>query len=174
LINLFADDTTIYLGQEDRYNDLQDILSQWCTISGAKFNSTKMEIIPTGPTDHRARVLMTCQLHPDDEPLHTSIQIAPDGQAVHSLRAWIGNKIDNMMPWEPILDKINTHLNWWSLGHPTLDGKQLIVQMVVGASTQYLRKVHGMPTRIEEALVKTIRNFVWNENIPQIGLQYLY
>ena len=31
-----------------------------------------------------------------------------------------------------------------------------------------------MLARVEEALAKTIRNFIWDENTPQIGLQYLY
>ena len=60
LINLFVDNTTIYLGREDRYRDLQDILSLWCTISRAKFNTTKMEIIPIGSTNHCTRVLTIC------------------------------------------------------------------------------------------------------------------
>jgi exonuclease III len=55
IVNLFADDTVIYLKDQDKYDDLQDILDQWCRASGAKFNKEKTEIIPIGPKPHRDR-----------------------------------------------------------------------------------------------------------------------
>ena len=82
LINLFADDTTIYLGINDRYNDLKGILDTWCSASGAKFNTMKTEIIPIGSLAHRNRVNTTCRLHPADEPLNPNIHIAQDSQAI--------------------------------------------------------------------------------------------
>jgi hypothetical protein len=48
IVNLYADDTTIFLSEADRYSDLEEILSRWCTASGAKFNLEKTEIIPIG------------------------------------------------------------------------------------------------------------------------------
>ena len=47
-IKLFANDTTVYLSNEDRIDDLQTILAKWCEVSGAKFNIEKTEIIPLG------------------------------------------------------------------------------------------------------------------------------
>ena len=47
-VKLFADDTTVYLSENDRWDDLQSILSRWCAVSGAKFNIEKTEIIPLG------------------------------------------------------------------------------------------------------------------------------
>ena len=173
LINLFADDTTVYLGKNDQYENLTNILDSWCLASGAKFNIMKMEIIPIGTEEHRARVITTRRLHKDDPPLNQDIRIANDGHAIRSLGAWIGNKIDDATPWELVLDKIRTNLDRWKLGRPTLDGKRLIVQMVVGGTTQYLAKVQGMPNRIEKALVKVIRDFIWEGNAPRINLDLL-
>ena len=45
---LFADDTTVYLAETDKFSDLQDILQQWCKASGAKYNITKTEVILLG------------------------------------------------------------------------------------------------------------------------------
>jgi hypothetical protein len=41
IINLYADDTTIFLSKEDKYSDLEEILSIWCLASGAKFSMEK-------------------------------------------------------------------------------------------------------------------------------------
>lgn len=59
LINLYADDTTIYLSETDQYDTLQHILTTWCRASGAKFNLSKTEIIPLGTPEHRHNILQT-------------------------------------------------------------------------------------------------------------------
>jgi hypothetical protein len=47
-------------------------------------------------------------------------------------------------------------LDLWSKSHPTLEGKRLIVQMVVAGMTQFLTKAQGMPPKIENKLSKRI------------------
>lgn len=41
IVSLFADDTTVYLSEKDKYSDLDNILKLWCRASGAKFNISK-------------------------------------------------------------------------------------------------------------------------------------
>ena len=53
IVNLYADDTTVYLSESDRYDTLEYILTRWCRASGAKFNVEKTEVIPTGTKQHR-------------------------------------------------------------------------------------------------------------------------
>ncbi|KAJ6554397.1 hypothetical protein B0H19DRAFT_852533, partial [Mycena capillaripes] len=48
---LFADDTTVYLFEQDSYEELEAIL--WCRASSAKFNSGKTEVIPIGSPEYR-------------------------------------------------------------------------------------------------------------------------
>ncbi|KAG2748706.1 hypothetical protein P692DRAFT_20709402, partial [Suillus brevipes Sb2] len=156
------------------YSDLEDILTSWCLASGAKFNMEKTEIIPIGSKQHRERVITTRKLNLTDLPLVNAIKIAPDGHPIRSLGAWIGNKTNNITPWEPIIDKINSTLNRWKKCHPTLAGKQLIIQMFVGGMTQFLTKAQGMPKNIEAALTKMIRNFIWDDKrSPPISLEQL-
>ena len=147
LVNLFADDTTLYLSKNDKFDTIEKILKEWCDISGAKFNIEKTEIIPIGTEEHRSEVVNTRKIHPTDaDPLDEKIRIAKDGEAVRSLGAWIGNRINDHMPWETVLDKIIRKLEIWGRSHPTLYGKRLIVQAVVGGHTQFLTKAQGMPT----------------------------
>ena len=41
----------------------------------------------------------------------------------------------------------------------------MIIQMVVGGYMQFLMQAQGMPTKIEDALTKMIRNFIWEDNM---------
>ena len=40
IVNLYANDTTVYLSKSDKYATLENILT-WCKASGAKFNLEK-------------------------------------------------------------------------------------------------------------------------------------
>lgn len=99
IMNLFADDTTGYLSVNDKFNMVEKLLNKWCDMSGAKFNIEKTEIIPIRSKKHRKRVINMRKIHPTDaEPLNNRIHIVNDGEAVCSLRAWIGNKVNDLTP----------------------------------------------------------------------------
>lgn len=117
----------------------------------------------------------TRKVHPEDRPLQHEIRIVEDGQAVWCLGAWIGNNVREVVPWEPILDKVRAMLSRWNMGHPTLDARRHIVQMFAGGMTQFLTAAQGMPKQIEDALVKIVREFVWDSSaVPTIGMTRLY
>ena len=105
-VNLYADNTTVYLSDTDHYSDLEHVLEKWCLASGAKFNLEKTEIIPIGTEMHRQRVIHSRQIHPEDHLLPPGIRIATDGHPTCILGAWIGNKIEDAQPWTTVLDKI--------------------------------------------------------------------
>jgi hypothetical protein len=90
------------------------------------------------------------------------------------LGAWIGNDIEQVTSWEPVLEKIEQNLKRWNMCNPSLDGKHLIIQMIIGGMTQFLTKAQGMPKSIETAITKKIRTFIWNERrSPPISLTRL-
>jgi hypothetical protein len=134
--SLFVNDTTVYLTERDNFSDLQDILATWCNVSEAKFNIKKTEIIPIGNKGFRDALLQTRQLSPGQQVIPEEIHIAKDGESIRLLGAWIGNSLDNVEPWSPILEKVDKYLNQWAKSYPTLKGKRLIVQMVMGGVTQ--------------------------------------
>ena len=175
IVSLYADDTTIYLSESDSYTALQRILTSWCLASGAKFNLEKTEIVPIGTPEHRERIWSTRKINHNDPPLHGCIHIAKDGQAVRCLGAWIGNDTKETDPWEPILDKVRATMQKWNKSHPTLDAKRHIVQMFAGGMTQFLTAAQGMPRQTENALVKIIREFIWDSTAPpMMSLERLY
>ena len=76
-INLFADDTNLFLNKDNRLDHIQNVLNQWCEVSGAKFNIEKTEIIPIGTEEHRKTVADTWKINPADEStLPERIQVA--------------------------------------------------------------------------------------------------
>jgi len=140
-IKLFADDTNLFLNKDDRLDHVQEILNQWCKVSGARFNIEKMEIIPMGKENHRKDIANLRKINPQDtNPLPEKICITQDGEAVRILGTWIGNKVNDVTPWEPILDTIRKKLGLWEKAHPTLNGRCIIVQTIVGGHTQFLAK----------------------------------
>ena len=174
-VNLFADDTVLYLSARDSYDGTVRTLDKWCRVSGAQFNKEKTEIIPIGTKAHRKKVIRTRKLNPNDQRIPDDVHIAQDGEAIRSLGAWIGNNTQEEYPWETIIDAVHRDLERWKSVHPTLDGKRLIVQAIVGGRTQFLAKAQGMPKRIREVLTKEIRNFIWGDecHIPRVGLDHL-
>ena len=57
----------------------------------------------------------------------------------------------------------------------TLLGRKLIIQMIIGRYSQFLTMAQGMPKHIRSALIRIIRNFMWNDStMPKIVLETLY
>jgi ribonuclease HI/exonuclease III len=175
VVNLFADDTLVYMGQKDKMTDLLSTLDLWCAASGAKFNEGKTEVVPIGTAEYRRTVLTTRRIAEGQDSVPCTMRIAQDGHTIRSLGARIGNNGDELQPWSTILDKIEADLDRWNKGHPTLDGKKHIVQMVVGGKTQYLTRVQGMPKDVENRIKRLIRGFMWpGKRVPPIALERLY
>ena len=75
----------------------------------------------------------------------------------------MGNKIDNENVWSVQLDKIDHSLKRWKRSNPTIEGRKLIVQIVVGGMTQYLTQVQGMSLATEKKLERKIKKYVWED-----------
>ena len=163
IVNLFADDTTAFLSEEDSFADLEIVLNSWCQASTAKFNVAKTEVIPIGSREFRELVIETRKAGEHHERIPDNVHIVRDGEAIRSLGAWVGNEIDSEGVWTSTLEKIDQRLAQWEKSHPTMEGRRLIVQMIVGGMTQYLTQVQGMPKEIEKRITKRVRKFMWNE-----------
>ncbi|KAE9386205.1 hypothetical protein BT96DRAFT_960623 [Gymnopus androsaceus JB14] len=120
IASLFADDTSVYLSEQDKYTDLTDVLETWCKAS-----------MPLGEKEYRDRLVLTRKLNPDDEPIPMTIQINPDGTTTRILGARIGNNADAVEPWLPIIERIETILEQCTDQYPTME---------------YLTTANGMPT----------------------------
>ena len=172
---LFADDTTVYLCESDDLETIEEhALTPWCEVSGAVFNTSKTEIIPVGTEEYRRNLIETRRTHPDSPQIPPNVKIAREGQPVRILGAWIGNGVDQGTPWTPTIEKIATALKKWEANHPTMEGRRLISQMIIGGMTQYLAKVQGIPEPAMKTLDKLIRDFTWSgENRPTVSMAHI-
>lgn len=174
IVKLFADDTTVYLSEKDDINDLNEILDSWCKASGGRFNNHKTAIVPVGNEEFRRNLIKTRKASSHHTQILTDVRIAPDGETTCLLGSFIGNKTDQPSVWAPTIEKITRDLERWNKGHPTIDGRRLIIGMVVGGRTQYRTCVQGMPPEIEQRLTRVIRNFIWGDvSHPTVGLETL-
>ena len=168
IAKLFADDTTVYLSQDDNYNDLTKILKTWCRASGAKFNMHKTVLIPVGSSNYRENLFTTRKLNPTLPSIPNEVLILPEGTATRVLGAFVGNNVNEINVWEPTIEKIANQLGKWNRSNPTQDSQRLIIGMEVGGRTQYLTRVQGMPGSVLKRLTKITQNFVWNGEKPMI------
>ncbi len=168
IANLFADDTTTFLDEKDDFDSLMRLLDTWCLASGARFNVTKTQIIPIGSEDFRLK-LSSCRKARDDfKEIPRNIHIVKEKEAIRILGAWFGNNIPEDTAWAPVLEKIDKSLDRWELSHPSVPGRRIIIQTVIGGLTQYLTAVQGMPKHIEDKLEKRVRKFIWKRKTKNL------
>ncbi|PPQ71498.1 hypothetical protein CVT26_011265, partial [Gymnopilus dilepis] len=170
---LFADDTTVYLSQDDDLHTLNEILDRWCKCSGAKFNTDKTAYIPVGSADYRREMVNTRQIGASQVDVPQNVSIAADGTPTRVLGAFVGNDVDNVAVWTPRKEKLHSRLQQWEKSRPTMRGRRLIVGMEVGGLTQYLARVQGMDKKVEESITKMIRTFMWSGESPTINIETL-
>jgi hypothetical protein len=104
----------VYLSKNDSFNELEEILEEWCKVSGAKFNSSKTEVIPIGSKEYRTRVIESLQTSPDSKAIPVCVKIREGGEAVRMLGVWFGNEIEDTTPWNTVISKIECVLEGWS------------------------------------------------------------
>lgn len=165
LSNLFADDTTIFLGGYDNINILFRVLKAWCRTSGAKFNIDKTVVIPIGKEEYRALVRNTKRLSRGPGPtIPAHIHIANEGEPVRILGAFYGHGFNESDIWAPILEKTKKTLARWARDRPTVRGLVLGNNTFIGGYTQYITRVQGMPPNVLKELNKITDDIVYAKN----------
>jgi hypothetical protein len=133
ITTLFADNTIVYLDAEDDFGNLMEVLQEWCTAACAKFNISKTEMIPIGNIAHRDRVRANHFVNGLGGTLIPEhIKIVAEGEPIRTLRAWVGNGVEQVSTWSRTIQKIDAALDRWELGHPSMEGHRLIVISVSG------------------------------------------
>ncbi|KAF9472508.1 hypothetical protein BDN70DRAFT_818558, partial [Pholiota conissans] len=162
VVTMFADDTTVYLTMGDDIQILTVILDNWCAASGAKFNIEKTEFVPIGPEPYRLQLIQTRKLCINAAELPAYINIAGEGEAKHFLGAWIGNGTNQEGIWSTTVEKIQSRLLQWEKTMPTIEGRRIIIQWIIGGMTQYLTNVQGMPKAICKTINSICNKFKWD------------
>jgi len=80
ITKLFADDTLVYLGKNDRFSNLEEIINLFCNVSTACFNMEKTEALPIGTPEHRNRVITRRILGENTNKLPEHVRLIKDGE----------------------------------------------------------------------------------------------
>ncbi len=181
---LFADDTTVYLSEEDDFATLQRVLDVWCSAAPparARFNISKTEIIPIGNPAFRNEMANTYRSTGAWGNYPRNVHVAQNGEAVRILGAFFGNGVEQLDIWTLVLTKLVAMkkplmhaMERWKAGHATLHGKKHVVQMIVGGMTQFFTTVQRMPDAIIQRLTKIVRGYLWDDrhNTP-VGMEHV-
>jgi hypothetical protein len=127
------------------------------------------QIIPTGPREHRDRVIESRRFGLDNSPIPSNIRIAKQGEPIRALGTFVGNNIENVTVWIPTVERVREQLEKWNRRANSQIRRRLIVNMTIGEITQYHTVVQGMPIDMEKRLTKMINEFMWN-GPPRVGL----
>ncbi|KAI0822867.1 hypothetical protein BC628DRAFT_1411920 [Trametes gibbosa] len=156
---LFADNTTVYLSEDNDFGTLQAVLDTWCSAVKAKFNIKKTGIIPIGQLEYYERVAKTYQATGHWKNYPQNVHIAKEAEPVRILGTFFRNDVSEAAVWTPKINKLVSAIEKWKVGRTTLEGKRHVSQMMIGGMTQFLTDVQWMPAP---------RNYLWDDkhNIP--------
>ncbi|KAI9069300.1 hypothetical protein FKP32DRAFT_1608468 [Trametes sanguinea] len=172
---LFADDTTVFLAEEDEFEVIQAVLDKWCSASKAKFNITKTEIVPIGCKAYRLEMIREYKQTGKWKTYPENAKIADEGDAVRLLGAYVGNGVNGEAAWARRLDKVEEALGRWGKHHTSLKGKKQAVQLIVGSMTQFTADVQSQPESVTKRLNKMIRTYLWDgAAFPPVSMDQLY
>lgn len=131
LVTLFADDTLVYLREDNDFEELKRILSQFCMASTTKFNLGKTEYLPIGSENFRRQVIATRKV--GDNVIEEGITIIKDGKPMQMLGAWVGNHANVTQQWDWIIKKQERVIKTWESNHLSYQGKELILKAIMSS-----------------------------------------
>ena len=148
-ISAFADDTTIYIGENNSFTYLQAQLQDFERFAGIKYNRNKCVGMWLGVNIDNA-----------DKPLGfkwNSEQIKILGYIYGQ------NPKDNQeQNWHKIKSKILKDINKWNNLKLSLIGRKLIINQVMLSKIWYFAYVETPPKHIMLDIKRAIYNFLWN------------
>ena len=159
IVNLFADDTLVYLSKEDDMNILDRIIKKFCTASTAKFNIDKTEILPVGKKEFREDMINNRKMGVN--VIGNDKRLIAEGESMRTLGSWVGNGKTDTLQWGKIIKAQEKVLDLWSKMRLTMKGKELILKSLVQSKAVFLATVNGMPVEVEEEMRKMYHSFLW-------------
>src|SRR5882672_8614168 len=119
IAKLFADDTLVYLGSNDKFSDLEELINLFCKASTARFNMEKTEALPIGLPEYRDKVLTERSLGASTTKIPEYVRLIKDGEPMRMLGAWVGNRITIEDKWNKIIETQRKVMDVWAGSHPT-------------------------------------------------------
>ena len=147
-----ADDTSLFVGNDNDFRVIDGIFSVYSKGSGSKINVEKSKGLWLGSWKMRV-----------DKPCGFQW-----GNKLKILGIYFGSDVTPVDSWEPRISKMQGTLNKWSRRSLTYNGKAVIVNSFVGASLNYVGSVVPCPDHLIKKMSTMIWHFFWDGKIDRI------
>jgi len=167
LVSLFADDTLVYMNENNNKKTLEQTIRNFCEASTAKFNNEKSEILLIGTKEYRNNVIKTKTVNKtNNDKLDQAIRIIEDNDSLRILGAHIGNDSKTSIQWETILKRQSRILKKWAKTSLLSKGKELILKALIQSRALYLATANEMPKNIAQRMTRQMKSFIWEDKRP--------
>lgn len=163
----YADDTTIFLPNQDHLPRALATLAHVATHTGLRINTLKSSIIPLGP------------LAETSPPTDSPIPWVTMESSVRILGIQFSAALDPKHTWQPILDALPTQLRFWNGVYPSVLSKIAILNNFVSPAFLYHSRIVPPDPATIHTIVDHMKRFLSShrshlrENIDKRGL-YLF
>ena len=136
VVNLFTDDTIVYLRKDDNMEVLDMVLNTFCKVSTVKFNVNKTEILPIGKARFRKEMIEKCRM--GTNIIDEDKKIIKEGESMRTLGSWVGNGKTDSPHWERIIKLQEKIIEKWSRMNLTTKGKELALKSLIQLKAVFL------------------------------------
>ena len=156
LISQLADDTSLFLKNQNSFEASIELLENFSTCSGLKLNKNKTEIFYLGNTNHR--------------PNFDVHGISKVSTRFKSLGIHFSNNLKDMyeLNLEEKYQKFKSIINLWSQRELSLKGKITVLKSLALSQLLYATSNLHVLDEFIDRIDKDIQNFVWNNKPPKI------
>ena len=148
-ISSYADDTQIFVKNEQSIKEVHHLLDLYSKSSGAKINHKKTEGILLGNMKGENNIKWT-------------------KEQVKSLGIPQGLNENLEDYWEKIKQKIQRKLDMWKRRHLTMQGKVQVIKTIGIGSVTYAAGLKCIPEKKLKEINTILWNFVWNDKTEQV------
>ena len=155
-ISQYADDTTLFVSDNDSISTCLSVLRVYEAASGAKININKTKGLWLGASKQ-------------DTLRNEGIDFT--NTKINVLGTWIGNVDCTWDNWNPVITKFEKTLNLWSQRNLSYQGKVTVVNTLASSKLWYLSNIFCMPQWSLVKVNKAISNFLWSGKPPLVNKQ---
>jgi len=146
-IKNFADDTNIFLGNQNDLEILMKHLKSFEDATGLRINIGKSKILAIG----------TQSFTINPSPFGLELKNA------QMLGVPVGNNVKAAEIWEPMLERIDKMATHWKKRKLTLIGKAIVVNSLLLSQLWYRASIFKIPKKYRGRLKKIIKKFLFND-----------
>ena len=156
---MYADDTNLFLSQDDDLALIKSELSATSLAIGSRFNFEKTDILLVGSAMHCAK--------PADDPSFAPLldcfqgaYIIPDGSPLRILGVWVGSPNHALPRWKQIAEHISKIIRQWKAIGASMRNCVALAKALMMSCCYYLLDGNGVPPSILKCISQSILGFV--------------